>query len=62
MNRFREIIREKWMEKVTEMWTNLVEKVDLEKDPKEFWESIRRMMGRKQKSWDGQLANGGAKE
>ena len=29
------------------MWTNMVEKIDLEKDPKEFWESIRRMIGRK---------------
>ena len=49
LNRCRETIREKWKEKVTEMWINTVEKIDLKKDPKEFWESIRRMMGRKRK-------------
>ena len=49
LNRCRETIREKWKEKVNEMWTNMVEKIDLERDPKEFWESIRRMMGRKKK-------------
>ena len=52
LNRYRETIREKWNEKVNEMWTSMVEKIDLKKDTKEFWESIRRMMGGEKEGGD----------
>ena len=33
----REEIREKWKEKNSEMWSNMVGKIDLERDPEKFW-------------------------
>ena len=40
----REIIRERWSRRNAEMWSKLVEKIDLERDKKEFWRGVIRML------------------
>ena len=47
--RERELIREKWMRSNMEKWSNLVNKIDLEKDKKKFWQGVNRMLGKNSK-------------
>ena len=41
-----ELIRERWRMVDAEKWRNLVDKVDMERDPKSFWKEVNRMFGR----------------
>ena len=44
LNALREIIRGRWSSRNAEMWSKLVEKIDLERDKKEFWRGVIRML------------------
>ena len=57
----RERIRERWKEKRNEMWNKLVLKTDAERNPKNFWRQIGRMLGRRGK-WVESLKNENGRE
>ena len=46
LNRLREELRGRWRWEIINMWKELVAKIDLEKNPREFWKEVGRMMGR----------------
>ena len=45
----REIIRERWWRENAERWSCLIDKVNLERDHKDLWTQVNRMLGRRTK-------------
>ena len=45
----RKIIRERWWRKNAEKWSHLIDKVNLERHHKDFWNQVNGMPGRRTK-------------